>query len=215
MLRIQALLLLVLSLPLLGLLGCQGERAFDGSNAGEVAFSACVACHGADGAGNEDIGAPRIAGLQAWYVREQLSKFRDGRRGAHPDDLPGLRMRPMSRALSGQAEVESVANYVESLTKARPTATLQGGDATKGAAFYALCTACHGPDGEGNVALGSPSLTGANDWYLLQQLKNFKSGVRGMAKGDLRGSQMRPMAMTLADEQAMLDVLAHIQALGN
>ena len=83
MLRIQALLLLVLSLPLLGLLGCQGERAFDGSNAGEVAFSACVACHGADGAGNEDIGAPRIAWLQAWYVREQLSKFRDGRRGAN------------------------------------------------------------------------------------------------------------------------------------
>ena len=124
-------------------------------------------------------------------------------------------MRPISRALSGQAEIDAVAAYVEALPKANPAPTLQGGDAAKGKAAYAVCTACHGADGEGNVALGSPSLTGANDWYMLRQLKNFKSGVRGTAAGDVRGSQMRPMAMTLADEQAMLNVLAHIQTLGN
>lgn len=214
MLRIQPLLLLALSLALSSLIGCKGEPLVQ-EDAGQVAFSACVACHAADGSGSEELGAPSIAGLQAWYVREQLAKFRDGRRGAHPDDAPGLRMRPMSRALSGQSEIEAVANYVESLAKAKPEATLSGGDAGKGATAYAICTACHGPDGAGNVALGSPSLTGANDWYLLRQLKNFKSGVRGAASGDVRGSQMRPMAMTLLDEQAMLNVLAHIQTLGN
>ncbi len=215
MFRIQSLVLMMLSLALLGLVGCKGERAAEGSSAGQVAFSACVACHGADGSGNAELGAPRIAGLQAWYVKEQLSKFRDGRRGAHPDDAPGLRMRPMSRALSGEAEVDAVSDYVASLPKANPAATLTGGDAAKGAVAYAVCTACHGPDGEGNEALGSPSLTGANDWYMQTQLNNFKAGIRGAAVGDLRGSQMAPMAMTLVDDQAILDVLAHIQTLGN
>ena len=121
----------------------------------------------------------------------------------------------MSRALSGPDEINAVAAYVEAMPKTKPEATLKGGDASKGAAAYAVCTACHGADGAGNVALGSPSLTGANDWYMLRQLKNFKSGVRGTAAGDVRGSQMRPMAMTLPDEQAMLNVLAHIETLGN
>jgi cytochrome c oxidase subunit 2 len=215
MFRIQSLILMMLSLAFLGLVGCKGQGAAEGSSAGQVAFSACVACHKADGSGNEELGAPRIAGLQAWYVKEQLSKFRDGRRGAHPDDAPGLRMRPMSRALSGDAEVDAVSDYVASLPKAKPSATLTGGDAAKGAATYAICTACHGPDGAGNEALGSPSLTAANDWYLQTQLNNFKSGLRGATVGDLRGAQMAPMAMTLADDQAILDVLAHIHTLGN
>jgi len=215
MLRNQVLLLMVTSLALSGLIGCHGQSAAEANEPGQIAFSACVACHGADGAGNEALKAPRIAGLQAWYVREQLHKFRDGRRGAHPDDAPGLRMRPMSRALSSEAEVEAVAAYIESLPKAKPQATLTGGDAAKGAALYAICTACHGADGAGNVALGSPSLTGADDWYLMTQIKNFQGKVRGAAKGDLRGSQMAPMAMTLANEQAILDVLAHIQTLGH
>lgn len=214
MFRTQSFLLATLSLTLLGLMGCKGERAASG-HSGEVAFSACVACHGADGAGNAELAAPRIAGLQAWYVKEQLYKFRDGRRGAHPDDAPGLRMRPMSRALSGEAAIDAVSEYVASLPKAKPEATLTGGDAAMGAASYAVCTACHGADGAGNEALGSPSLTGANDWYLKTQLENFKSGVRGAAEGDVRGSQMVPMSMTLVDDQAILNVLAHIQTLGN
>ena len=212
--RIQPLLLLALSLTLFGLVGCQDSNV-DGNRAGQVAFSACVACHGADGAGNAVISAPRIAGLPAWYVIEQVNKFRDGRRGAHPDDAPGLRMRPMSRALSSVAEIEAVAAYVASLPVAKPAPTLSGGAATKGAAAYALCTACHGPDGAGNEALGSPPLTGAHDWYLKTQIENFQTGVRGAADGDLRGAQMAPMAKTLTSEQAILDVLAHIQTLGN
>ena len=75
--------------------GCQTAPA--GVERGAQVFDYCVQCHGADGAGNPDIEAPAIAGLPAWYVEAQIHKFRDGTRGAHPDDLPGLRMRPMSR----------------------------------------------------------------------------------------------------------------------
>ena len=35
----------------------------------------CVTCHGVDGRGNEAIGAPKIAGMEAWYVRDQLQGF--------------------------------------------------------------------------------------------------------------------------------------------
>tara|TARA_Y100001968_G_scaffold229990_1_gene212830 strand:- start:893 stop:1513 length:621 start_codon:yes stop_codon:yes gene_type:complete len=206
---------MVLSVSLLVLTGCMEKHPAGSKEAGEVLFAACVPCHAADGSGKAHLGAPRIAGLQDWYVKEQLHKFRDGRRGAHPDDAPGLRMRPMARALSGPQDVDAVAAYVATLPKAKPAATLTGGDPAKGAAAYTVCVACHGAAGEGNELLGSPSLTGANDWYLKTQLHNFRSRIRGAADGDIRGAQMAPMAMTLADDQAILDVLAHIQSLGN
>ena len=122
----------------------------------------------------------------------------------------------MARALSGEAEIEAVSAYVESLPKAKPAPTLTGGDAATGAALFGTCIACHGPDGAGSVGMGGPALTGANDWYLLTQLRNFKSGVRGAQPGDLKGQLMVTTGLVaLGDEKAMLDVLAHIQTLGN
>ncbi len=62
-------------------------------------------------------------------------------------------------------------------------------------------------------ALNSPQLANLQDWYILRQLKNFKEGVRGSHPKDTYGSQMRPMSMTLIDEQAMKDVAAYINSL--
>jgi cytochrome c553 len=106
--------------------------------------------------------------------------------------------------------VKVVADYVATLAPTKPAPTLSGGDATAGAGAYAVCTACHGPDGKGNPALQAPPIVGANDWYLLAQLKKFKAGVRGTNPLDTSGATMRPMSLTLADEQAMKNVLAHI-----
>ncbi|MEE8157339.1 MAG: c-type cytochrome, partial [Gammaproteobacteria bacterium] len=58
-----------------------------------------------------------------------------------------------------------------------------------------------------------PALAGQHDWYTVRQLQYFKDGIRGTASGDTFGAQMRPMAMTLADEQAMKDVAAYINTL--
>ena len=38
----------------------------------------CMTCHGAEGQGNVGIQAPRIAGMEAWYLKLQLEKFRAG-----------------------------------------------------------------------------------------------------------------------------------------
>lgn len=190
---------------------------------GEQLFALCSQCHMANGQGDQSIESPSIAGLPAWYVEAQLVKFQTGVRGGHPDDLAGLRMRPMSRWLeereAGQkndektaANNQAVAAFVASLPPIHDADTV-GGDAEKGAASYAVCASCHGAAGEGSEPQFAPPLVGQSDWYLLSGLQKFKSGIRGTAPGDATGAMMRPMAMILADDQAMRDVVAYIMSL--
>jgi cytochrome c oxidase subunit 2 len=180
---------------------------------GEELYQLCIQCHGDDGEGNRFALAPSIAGLPEWYVLRQLQGFRAGHRGRHFDDISGMRMRPMARVLQTEEDVAAAAAYIASMPIQHPEPELEGGDAARGQAFYAPCTACHGIDGSGNQALGSPPLTHQSDWYMLTQLQHFKAGVRGTAPGDAQGALMRPMSMTLPDDQAMRDVIAFIMTL--
>jgi len=180
---------------------------------GKEVFDTCVPCHGANGGGDLALRAPVIAGLPQWYVAAQLTKFKGGIRGAHPDDEEGARMRPMARTLWKKGDVESVAEYVASLPAVHPASTLQGDVAAGSARYTSICIACHGPDGKGNQALNAPTLRSQADWYMLAQLEKFKSGMRGAHPSDMSGSQMRAMAMTLPDSQAMKDVVAYIRTL--
>jgi cytochrome c553 len=184
-----------------------------GGEQGAELFQLCVQCHGEDGGGDPVSLAPAIAGMDEWYVKAQLGKFRSGARGTHPDDVAGMRMRPMSLSLQDDEEMAAVAAYVASLPPVAPEATLQGGDAGRGQALYAPCAACHGPDAAGIQPLNGAPLRASSDWYLLRQMHNFRSGVRGTNPLDASGALMRPMSMTLADEQAILDVIAYITTL--
>jgi cytochrome c553 len=180
---------------------------------GQVLYSNyCAQCHKADGVGQESVGAPSIAGLPEWYVVEQVTKFRSGVRGAYYEDVEGLRMRPMALTLRTEEDVRAVSMYVATMPPVDTVATVHG-DAGNGAKAFVTCTACHGADGAGNQQLGAPPLTLQPDWYLVRQLGKFKSGVRGANPKDLKGATMRPMAMALADEQAMHDVISHVMTL--
>lgn len=180
---------------------------------GRQVFQLCSSCHGASGGGNRLYNAPVIAGLPQWYLENQLTKFRKGMRGFRGEDITGLQMRPMARALTTDADVKSVAAYVASLKPVMPPATMKG-DATRGQAAYVTCLACHGDKGQGNQAIGSPALTNQADWYLAAQLVKFRQGLRGTHPADTTGAQMRPMAMTLPGDQAIEDVVAYIRTLG-
>lgn len=180
---------------------------------GQELYAACKSCHGAEGQGQRNLAAPAVAGLPAWYVEAQLSKFRTGARGAHPDDIEGLRMRPMARQMMDDGEVKAVSAYISAMPSQKQSSTLQAADSVQGAAAYGACSACHGADGKGNQALKAPPIVGQHDWYLLSQLKKFKAGTRGANAKDITGGQMRPMSMMLADEQAMKNVVAHISTL--
>ena len=183
-------------------------------NRGQAVFGLCLQCHGPEGQGNPLFEAPRIAGLPEWYLIAQLEKFKSGVRGMHPNDDAGNKMRPMARAIT-DADIKSVAAYVSALKPSTPnTLTLVGGNAEKGKAYYAVCAACHGANADGNETLHAPPIKLTSDWYLVRQLKNFKSKMRAADPAkDPVGATMAPQAAAFADEQAMKDVITYIQSL--
>lgn len=71
------------------------------------------------------------------------------------------------------------------------TSTLAAGDAAAGKAKAAVCSACHGADGNSTNPLW-PKLAGQHADYLVKQLKAFKSGER-------KDPSMGPMATPLSD----------------
>ncbi len=83
--------------------------------AGEALYATCGACHGDNGAGNKDLGAPPIAGVDDWYLATELRKFRSGVRGTSPKDREGKLMRPMARALPDEDAIRNVVAYVGTL----------------------------------------------------------------------------------------------------
>ena len=180
---------------------------------GKELFETCLPCHGPDGAGSSEFAAPNIAGMKAWYVEAQLQKFRAGARGAHFNDQEGMRMRPMALSLRTDENVQAVAKYVESLPLITHAPVLKGDIQAGDAQFHQLCAACHGPNGGGNDGIKAPRLAGVDDWYLAAQLRKFKNGVRGASPKDVGGRLMRPMALSLANEDAIRNVVAYIDTL--
>ena len=180
---------------------------------GEAAYAVCAACHGANGMGNKALNAPQIAGQEPWYLERQLNNFKGGIRGANPKDTYGMQMRPMALTLANDQAVSDMAAFLSSMPVSKSSESSVKGDVAAGKTAYMICQACHGPNGGGNKALNSPRLTGLQDWYIVRQLKNFKSGARGTKAGDTYGMQMRPMALTLTSDAAINNVAAYIATL--
>lgn len=134
--------------------------AMSGGQAGPA--GACFGCHGLDGLGDGD-GAPRLAGLDAGYLRKQLADYALGLR---PDE----QMEPVAKKLS-EHEKTGVAGYYASLAAPPMRAT---GSAP---AAYASCVACHGPAGEG-VGRGNPAIAGQPAAYTLTQIQRWKRSER-------------------------------------
>jgi cytochrome c oxidase subunit II len=209
MLRARAVIGLGVLITLLTWTGL--VRAADAA-AGQSVYAICAACHGQSGEGNVAMNAPQIAGLEPWYLKRQLEAYRNGLRGTAKGDVYGAQMRPMAMAIADPAAIENLAAYVASLPAQKSPATVVG-DAAAGKTAYMVCAACHGTSAEGNEQMGGPRLAGQSDWYLVRQLNNYKNGLRGYSPKDIFGNQMKPMAATLASEQAINDVVAYIYTL--
>ena len=74
----------------------------------------CGACHGPGGQGNVLLQAPRLAGIDDWYLVEQYGNFGKGYRGTHSDDKYGKQMQMMSGALPDDAVTANVIAYIQS-----------------------------------------------------------------------------------------------------
>jgi cytochrome c oxidase subunit 2 len=93
------------------------------------------------------------------------------------------------------------------------TRALAAGDPAAGAALYAVCSACHGPQAQGNQVLNAPKLASQAGWYLARQLRDFRQGLRGASAEDVIAQQMIPFAASLPDDTAIRNVAAYISSL--
>ena len=177
------------------LLLAQGDAA-----AGQAKSALCGSCHGADG--NSPLAMnPKLAGQSARYMVKQLQDFKSGARA-------GVTMAAMVLSPSDQ-DMEDLAAWYSSQQP-----TLQGANpesielaqrlyrAGNSEIAVAACSACHSPTGKGNAPAGFPSLSGQHAEYTLQQLKDFRSGVRQNDGGEM----MRTVVERLTDKE--LEALA-------
>jgi cytochrome c oxidase cbb3-type subunit 3 len=114
---------------------------------GENLFGAnCSTCHGSDGGG-----APGFPSLKDndWLYGSDFETIQfsvtNGRNG----------LMPALGAALGDQGVQEVVQYVKQISGQDHDAAL----ATAGQARWAICAACHGPQGKGNPQLGAPNLT--------------------------------------------------------
>lgn len=190
------------------------SHADGNTDRGQALYATCAACHGAQGGGKGELNAPRLTHLSPAYVVAQLHKFKSGQRGGPDASASAQQMAGMAATLADEQAMYDVASYLATLQGQVSAVTVQG-DIELGADYYnQFCGACHGAGAVGNPALNSPPLVGADDWYLVAQLQAFRSGNRGAQPQDKTGKQMRMMAGTLPDDNAVAAVVAYIRSLG-
>jgi cytochrome c oxidase subunit 2 len=79
---------------------------------GRRRYATCAACHGAEGQGIAATQAPRLQGMSDWYMARQLKNFREGVRGAHPQDVYGAQMALVAGMLADDAAAGDVLAYI-------------------------------------------------------------------------------------------------------
>jgi cytochrome c oxidase subunit 2 len=180
--------------------------------AGQASYAVCSSCHGQQGEGNPQLNAPKLSGQASWYLVRQLQDFKLGIRGAADQDTYGKQMVPFAATLTDDAAIKNIVAYIASLPDTHPAGTVSG-DSSRGKALYATCASCHGGGGQGVWSTNAPRLAHMSDWYMKRQLQYFQQGLRGSHPQDFNGAQMAAMAKSLDGEQAINDVLNHIDAL--
>ena len=81
---------------------------------GKDLYETCSKCHGRDAQGRWSVNAPRMAGMSDWYLLTQLKNFKQGLRGAHPDDATGRQMESMVLSLN-EEKMKDILAYINSL----------------------------------------------------------------------------------------------------
>ncbi|PKO62474.1 MAG: cytochrome-c oxidase, cbb3-type subunit III [Betaproteobacteria bacterium HGW-Betaproteobacteria-18] len=139
-----------------------GERLY-GNN--------CAQCHASDARGNK--GFPNLTDGD-WLHGGTTEKIKETLVGGRIGNMP-----PMAAAVGGADDVKNVAQYVLSLSGSPHDSTR----AALGKEKFAVCAACHGPDGKGMQAVGSANLTdniwlhGFGEKAIVEMVNNGKVNV--------------------------------------
>ncbi|MBK1616180.1 cytochrome-c oxidase, cbb3-type subunit III [Rubrivivax gelatinosus] len=115
-----------------------GERLFANN---------CAQCHGSDARGSK--GFPNLTDND-WLHGGTHEKIKETITGGRQGVMP-----PMAAAVGSAEDVKNVAQYVLSLSGSPHNEVA----AQLGKPKFVVCAACHGADGKGMQAIGSPNLT--------------------------------------------------------
>ncbi len=168
--------------------------------AGKVQVTACVACHGQDGATGLDGSYPNLAGQHEKYLLRQLQAIQSGDRA----------VLLMAGQLTNKTEqnLADMAAYYASLPAKSSQAVGEDEQVAMAQQIYrggiarkdvAACTACHNPSGTGNAAAGFPHLAGQPAQYTTVQLKAYRENQR--VTDATYGGMMRDIAEGLTDTE--------------
>jgi cytochrome c553 len=146
------------------------EASAGDAEAGKKKFYTCQGCHGVVGYTNAfpTYHVPRLGGQHADYIVAALEAYQSGER-KHPS------MQGNAAALS-EDDMEDIAMFVSKfrgLNQALPT----HGNIAEGKEKAQVCASCHGSDGNGDNS-SVPRLAGQYEDYIVQALKDYKSGAR-------------------------------------
>jgi cytochrome c553 len=98
-------------------------------------FDYCLLCHGSNANGNYGIRAPKLSGVEPWYLARQLENFAAGVRGMPAEDVAGHEMAPVALRLKQEGTLDDAVKFIASLASGRPHATVKG-DAVQGKKVY-------------------------------------------------------------------------------
>ncbi len=59
--------------------------------------------------------APRLKGVNDWYIVRQLNNYKQGIRGSHPQDLYGKQMTLMAGVLRSDQAINDLVAYINTL----------------------------------------------------------------------------------------------------
>lgn len=86
----------------------RGQNLFQGN---------CGACHGGKAEGNALLHAPRLAGLDGDYIKQQLLLYQQGARGYDKSDRLGRQMAMMANTLPDAKAVDDVIAYIQQVNQ--------------------------------------------------------------------------------------------------
>jgi len=131
----------------------------------------CSQCHASDARGSK--GFPNLTDNDWLYGGDPeviKTTIMNGRNGIMP---------PLGAALPPNGGVKDVANYVRSLSGL----THDAAAAERGKGSFAICAACHGPEGKGNPVVGAPNLTdktwlyGSSEATIMETIEKGRNNV--------------------------------------
>lgn len=150
----------------------------------------CANCHGANG-NSTSTDVPNLAGQNAAYLQEQMSRFIDGRRR---DPF----MNGMIKAMSVAERADVIAFLSSEGVSPQPAAAHDPAVVAHGRRYYeSVCFRCHGPQALGDAKV--PRLAGQQTGYVVRSLKRYRDGT---------GERLEPLMAANTKQMSDADIAA-------